>query len=190
MKTFLAFIAESKSATLYHSTPIENLHKILKSGKIKASHNGRVSTSRDKNYNFGDDAQLHLDQEKIARHQKITPTDWHMGGSVKQDKTQTDIDPDPTMRRDESEESVKGHISLKHAHTLSLHKNVIHNMSHPKDEHEEHIEKHPNDPDNMYRPATATSYKDRMKKWDSFKKLVAKRGLKLISHGKLADMYK
>ena len=191
MKTFVTFIAESKSATLYHSTPIENLHKILKSGKIKASGNGRVSTSRDKHYDRNwhqADATIHLDQEKIAHHQKITPTDWHseVGGSVKRDKKQPQEYRDEDMRRAESEESVKGDISLKHAHTLSLHKNVIHDMSHPKTEHEEHIEKHPNDPDNELRAvlgATATSHKERMKKWDSFKKLVAKRGLKLTSHG-------
>ena len=196
MKTFVAFIAESKSATLYHGAPIDVVHKILKSGKIKASRNGEVSTTRDKHLNWGSEGgnggTFHLDQEKIAHKQKITPTDWHSekAGSVKKDKKQDEDDRDSGMKRSESEESVKGHISLKHAHTLSLHKNVIHDMSHSKDEHEKHIEDHPNDPDNMYRPATATSYKDRMKKWDSFKKLVAKRGLKLTSHGKLADMYK
>jgi hypothetical protein len=190
MKTFLAFITESKSATLYHGTEIDNIHKILKSGKIKASRNGEVSTTRDKHLNWGNlghrgGGTFHLDQEKIAHRQKITPTDWHSekGGSVKKDKTQDEDDRATDMKRSESEESVKGHISLKHAHTLSLDKDTMHSMSRPKTEHEKHIEDHPNDPDNWLRPATATSYKDRMKKWDSFKKLVAKRGLKLISHG-------
>jgi len=196
MKSFLQFCAESKSATLYHGTYIDNVHKILKSGKIKASRNGEVSTTRDKHLNWGDfggdGGTFHLDQEKIAHRQKITPTDWHSkkGGSVKKDKTQDEDDRDTHMKRSESEESVKGHISLKHAHTLSLHKNAMHVMSYPKTEHEEHIEKHPDDPDNKYRPANPDSYKKRMKKWDDFKKLVAKRGLKLTSHGKLADQYK
>jgi hypothetical protein len=186
MKTFITFIKESKSATLYHSTDMESLHKILKSGKIKASRNGEVSTTRDKDlhYNRGD-AQIHLDQEKISHNQKITPTDWHSnkGGSVKKDKSQDEDDRDEGRRREESEESIKGHVSLKHAHTLSVHKDEMKRMSRPKDEHEEHIEKHPHDPENWMRPATATSYSERKKKFDAFKKLVAKHKLKLVTHG-------
>jgi hypothetical protein len=185
MKSFLAFFAESKSAPLYHSTSIDAVQKILKSGKIKASHNGQVSTTRDKNLNFHPDATFTLDQERIAHNQKITPTEWHSkkGGSVKKDRKQDENDRDSSMARSESEESIEGHVPLKHARTLSIHKDIVHSLTKPKTEHEQHIEDHPNDPDNWMRPVTPTSYKERIKKWESIKKGAAKHGIKLTTHG-------
>ena len=83
MLSFNEFVTESKSAPLYHGTDINTIMKILRSGKIKASSNGRVSTTRSPTESaYTNEGYFVLDQLKLSYNRKITPTDWHMGGSL------------------------------------------------------------------------------------------------------------
>jgi hypothetical protein len=112
---------ERKMADLYHSTDAEFLPKILAAGQLTPGRNEYVSLTRDKNYNYGaltadETAVFVIDQAKLAYNRKIEPYDWHMS---------TDDDPedyarDPADRRSESEERVKGPLSLKYVKEIQL----------------------------------------------------------------------
>ena len=113
---------ERRMADLYHATNAEKLPAILKSGHLVPGRNAYVSLTRDKNYNYAkieseETAVFVLDQPKLAYNRKIEPYDWHMS---------SDDDPeawarDPELdRRSESEERVKGPISLKYVKEIQL----------------------------------------------------------------------
>lgn len=181
MKRFREFILEGRDADLYHGTDeIDNVHKILKAGKIKASANKRTSTTRDERYarEFGKGGgYFKLNQTSISHRQQIKPTDWHMGGSVKSKEDNDYRDKD--MRRSESEESVKGDISLKHAHTLVVDKDAYESMTGPKTEHEKGHEEAKKKGEHYFGPGNHNTYKNRMRKSKDFHDLVKKHGLKL-----------
>jgi hypothetical protein len=177
MKSFIDFISEQNRADLYHGTPFDNLHSILRSGKIKASDNGHVSLSRDKKYvesGHGDEAYFNLNHETLKHHHKIIPTDWHMGGSVK-GKHHEDGMQDVKSRRSESEESVKGHIPLKHVKELVVQSKHYNELVGPKTDYEKDIEAEP-DMAWLYKGNT---YKDRLQRVKKFHSALKKHGIKL-----------
>lgn len=181
MKTFKQYIEEQSRADLYHGTPFENVHSILRSGKIKASDNGRTSLSRDRRYvesGHGDEAYFKIDHDSLRHNHKITPTDFHMGGSV-YDKHFEDDMRDPDQRREEAEESVKGHIPLKHVKELVVHRRHYDELAGPETEHEKEVArmiKHKEPGHQLFKGMT---YKDRMKEANKFHKQLKKHGIKL-----------
>lgn len=181
MKKFSDFITEQSRADLYHGTAFENVHGILRSGKIKPSDNGRTSLSRDKKYvesGHGEEAYFKINHDSLRHNHKITPTDFHMGGSV-HDKHHEDDMRDPKQRREEAEESVKGHIPLKHVKELVVHKKHYDEFAGPETEYEKEAA-HAIDSKHelawMYKGST---YKDRMKDVNKFHKQLKKHGIKL-----------
>jgi 5'(3')-deoxyribonucleotidase len=119
-------LLERKMADLYHSTDIENLPIILKSGALVPKRNEYVSLSRDKNYNFASlgtsgTAVFVVDQARLVYNHKIQPFDWHM--SDEEDPEDWARDPE-LERRKESEERVKGPISLKFVKEIWLPKSL------------------------------------------------------------------
>jgi len=122
MQRFKTFIAEQSRAPLYHATHTDNVHDTLKAGKIDPSENGHVSVSRSEHYAKGwSKVHWKIDHDKLKHHSKIQPTDWYMGGSHKNSPARhDDNERDTSLRRHESEESVKGPIPLKHVTHLSL----------------------------------------------------------------------
>jgi len=115
-------IDERKMADLYHSTDAEFLPKILAAGQLTPGRNAYISLTRDKRYNYGavsaDEAvQFVIDQAKLAYNRKIEPYDWHMDPDDN-DKEAWARDPDD--RRSESEERVKGPLSLKYVKEIQL----------------------------------------------------------------------
>ena len=113
---------ERKMADLYHSTDAEFLPKILAAGQLTPGRNEYISLTRNKRYNFGavashEAVQFVIDQAKLAYNRKIEPYDWHM------DPDDNDVEAwtrDPAERRSESEERVKGPISLKYVKEIQL----------------------------------------------------------------------
>jgi hypothetical protein len=134
MRTFREFLIESKSASLYHGTSLDNVHSILKRGYIQPSENGHVSTTRDRRVaekTFGSEAHFVIDQQKVGHRQKITPTDWsHETGAVPHDKSQSEPK-SFVASRGESEESVHGAISMKHVKELVIHAKHWHELTKP-----------------------------------------------------------
>ena len=181
MKNFIDFLNEQSRADLYHGTPLDNVHSILKSGKIKPSDSGRTSLSRDKKYvesGHGEEAYFKIDHDSLRHNHKIIPTDFHMGGSV-HDKHYEDGMRDPSQRREEAEESVKGHISLKHVKELVVHKKHYDQFAGPESEFEKtaaHAIKHKEDGHQFLHGLT---YKDRMKNINKFHKQLKKHNIKL-----------
>lgn len=177
MKSFVTFLNES--GPLYHGTSFDNIHKILKKGSIDPSdEHGHTSMSRDKHMihkSYGSEAYFQFDKDKIRHNQKVVPTDWHMGGSVKDKSARHDDNMrDSSFRRSESEELVKGKASLKHATHLVVNKKHWDHFHRPEDEHEKHAaHEMKNDPDGawMYQGLT---YKDRKKEIDDFHKHLKK----------------
>lgn len=183
MKTFRQYITEAKTAPLYHGTAFDNVHAILRDGKIKASSNGRVSTTRDirsAGSAFATEAYFVLDQQKIGYRQKIKPTDWSTGGSVAHDKSQ--IEPTNLVgRRGEAEESIHGDIDLKNVIALVVKKEDWVKLTGPKTGKEKNLEKEVSATDDKMKWLyDGTSYKDRAKQAKSFKALLSKHKIKLI----------
>lgn len=183
MKTFRQYIAEAKMAPLYHGTAFDNVYSILRDGKIKASGNGRVSTTRDirsAGSAFATEAYFVLDQQKIGYRQKIKPTDWSTGGSVARDKSQ--IEPTNLVgRRGEAEESVRGDIDLKNVTALVVKKIDWTELTGPETGKEKNIEKEILAVDDKMKWLyDGTRYKDRAKRAKSFKALLSKHKIKLI----------
>jgi hypothetical protein len=181
MKRFIDFIDEQSRADLYHGTPFDNVHSILRSGKIKPSDNKRTSLSRDKKYvetGHGTEAYFKIDHDSLRHNHKITPTDWHMGGSVR-DKHYEDSMRDPRFRRSEAEESVKGPIHLKHVKELIVHKKHYDELTKPETDFEKeaaHEIKTKSDDAWFYKGMT---YKDRMKDVKKLHAGLEKHGIKL-----------
>jgi hypothetical protein len=116
-------IDERKMADLYHSTDAEFLPKILAAGQLTPGRNAYISLTRDKHYNYGavsaDEAvQFVIDQAKLAYNRKIEPYDWHMDADDDNDREA--YARDPGERRSESEERVKGPLSLKYVKEIQL----------------------------------------------------------------------
>ena len=112
---------ERKMADLYHSTDIDNLAAILKSGQLTPGRNVYVSLTRDKNYLFAKDSSLEyavfvIDQAKLAYNKKIEPYDFHMSDEEDPEDFARDVE----ARRSESEERVKGPISLKYVKAIMM----------------------------------------------------------------------
>lgn len=178
MLSFIDYIHESKSAPLYHGTSLDNVHEILKSGKINKGEHGHTSTSRDRKETeqiFGDEAYFKLDQQKIAHRQKIVPTDWHAGGSIKGDESRHDNWARmPEHRRAESEEAVKGDIPLKHATELVVKKKHWDELNAPETDYEKKrkadVKKYP---ENAWL-VKGLLHKDRVAKVKEFHKNLAK----------------
>lgn len=192
MKTFKQFresLIEGRDADLYHGTSFKHAMKILRSGKIHASYNGHTSLTRDRSFarsfshrhdtGFDHNPGVHfkVNQRTLSQTRRITPTDWHLGGSVKDEKHAADRD--HSERRSESEESVKGDIHLKHVHTLVMHKDDYHAMAGPKTEHEKAHEKAAKEGRTEMLPGSASSHRTRMKKTKEFHSLLDKHGIKL-----------
>jgi hypothetical protein len=187
MKTFKTFadsLIEGRDADLYHGTSMNKAIKILRAGKIHASYNGHTSLSRDKSVaktfaNKSDDHPVvfKVNQRTLSQTKKITPTDWHMGGSIKDERGSKSRD--TTIRRSEAEESVKGDVHLKHVHTVVMHKDDYHHMAGPKTEHEKAHEAAAKRGESEMRPGSASSHRNRMKKTKEFHSLLDKHGLKL-----------
>jgi hypothetical protein len=138
--------------------------------------------TRDKSVasNYGHEGvHFKINQRSLSQTKKITPTDWHMGGSVKDGKNKKDRE--PIMRRSEAEESVKGDVHIKHAHTLVMHKDDYHRMAGPKTEHEKAHETAAKKGEEKpwWIPASATSHRNRMRKTKKFHSLLDKHGIKL-----------
>ena len=115
-------IDERKMADLYHSTDAEFLPKILAAGQLTPGRNDYISLTRDKRYNYGavtaDEAvQFVIDQAKLAYNHKIEPYDWHMDPN---DNDKEAYARDTNYRRSESEERVKGPLSLKYVKEIQL----------------------------------------------------------------------
>jgi len=183
MIKFKQFISEGRDADLYHGTSMSRAMKILRSGKIHASYNGHTSLTRDKStaqtfaHKSDGPVIFKVNQRTLSHTKKIIPTDWHMGGSVRDEKHAKDRETE--MRRSESEEAVKGDIHLKHVHTLVMHKDDYHAMAGPKTEHEIAHEAAAKRGEYEMRPGSATSYRNRMKKTKEFHSLLDKHGIKL-----------
>lgn len=181
MKTFIQYIEEQSRGDLYHGTPFDNVHGILRSGKIKPSQNGRTSLSRDRRYvetGHGDEAYFKIDHDSLRQNHKITPTDFHMGGSV-HDKHHEDSMRNPEQRREEAEESVKGHIPLKHVKELVVHKKHYDEFAGPETKFEKdaaHAIKHKEEGHEFL---MGTTYKDRMKHVNKFHNQLKKHNIKL-----------
>ena len=116
-------ITERKMADLYHSTDADKLSAILKAGQLTPGRNAYVSLTRDKNYNYANTGSLEsasfvIDQAKLAYNRKIEPYDWHMDSNGDNDEDAWARD--PGERRSESEERVKGPISLKYVKAVYL----------------------------------------------------------------------
>lgn len=145
--SFSNYIIEGRDADLFHGTSIDSVHSILKDGHIKASSdNNHVSLSRSedhaKEHSMGE-AYFKINQRTLSHTHKITPTDWHMGGSIKGSERHDDWSRDKENRRSESEEAVKGNIPLKHAHTLVINKKEHDRMSPEKrEELHGHLKRH------------------------------------------------
>ena len=112
---------ERKMADLYHSTDIDNLAAILKSGQLTPGRNVYVSLTRDKNYLFAKDSSVEyavfvIDQAKLAYNKKIEPYDFHMSDEEDPEDFSRDIE----ARRSESEERVKGPISLRYVKAIMM----------------------------------------------------------------------
>ena len=112
---------ERKMADLYHSTDIDNLAAILKSGQLTPGRNVYVSLTRDKNYLFAKDSSVEyavfvIDQAKLAYNKKIEPYDFHMSDEEDPEDFARDIE----ARRSESEERVKGPISLRYVKAIMM----------------------------------------------------------------------
>lgn len=176
MKSFKNFIVEDvKNATLYHGTAFDNVHHILKAGHIDPSdEHGHTSTSRDHKTiekTYGEEAYFKLDKNKIKHNQKVKPTDWHMGGSVK-DKSPRHDDwaRDHSSSRADSEELVKGKIHLKHATHVVVNKKHWDHFTGPETKEEKEASNHiKNDKETAWLFHGLT-YKDRMKKVKEFHK--------------------
>ena len=117
---------ERKTADLYHATDFKNLPDIIRSGALIPGRNQYVSLTRDKRLNYGRDIVREMvvfiiDQAKLAYNKKIEPFDWHQ--SSEQDPEWMARDPDE-YRRAESEERVKGPISLKYVKGVILPKRL------------------------------------------------------------------
>jgi hypothetical protein len=128
------YIEEQARAALYHGTHHDNVSNMLRKGKIEPSdESGRTSTTRSKHHVKDYHVHLKIDHDKLKHHSKIQPTDFHAGGSIgKSDASRHDDDTrDKEQRRSESEESVKGSISMKHVTHISVHQSV----------HEKHFRK-------------------------------------------------
>ena len=178
--SFCDFIIEGRDADLYHGTTMNNAMKILRSGKIHASYNGQTSLTRDKSVasTFGNEGvHFKINQRTLSQTKKITPTDWHKGGSVRDERGSKSRD--TTMGRSEAEESVKGDVHLKHVHTLVMHKDDYHAMAGPKTEHEKAHEKAAKEGRTEMLPGSASSHRTRMKKTKEFHSLLDKHGIKL-----------
>lgn len=171
MLSFNEFVTESKSAPLYHGTDINTIMKILRSGKIKASSNGRVSTTRSPTESgYTDEGYFVLDQLKLSYNRKITPTDWHMGGSLEDNADKMEVDHE--MRRSESEESIKGDIPLKYVKELvinSKYKNLSPTITPQEQEWEDDIKRNP-----KLVNLVPQRYEDRIKEIQPFLKLMKK----------------
>ena len=114
-------LLERKMADLYHSTDIDNLAAILKSGQLTPGRNVYVSLTRDKNYLFAKDSSVEyavfvIDQAKLAYNKKIEPYDFHMSDEEDPEDFARDIE----ARRSESEERVKGPISLRYVKAIMM----------------------------------------------------------------------
>lgn len=175
MKTFKQFLVESSYTPLYHGTLFRNVHKILTDGHIAPSESGHVSLTRSKKYVEGaygeGEAYFKFDKDRVKHNSKITPTDWNMGGSV-HDKHHDDYMRDESFRRSESEEAVKGKVSLKHATELIIHKkhwDALHKGETPSEKNVRMMSK--KQPENRWL-YQGLQYKDRMKESRNFKKLL------------------
>jgi len=187
-KKYKDFLQEAKSAPLYHGTPWLRVLSILEDGKIHPSHNGEVSASRTERYvrgNFGKESYFILDQLKISHNQKITPTDFGAGGSVKTDP-RDDLIGDQELaiaggvRRTEAEESIKGAVSLKNVDALVVQriiwKEQIKKMTAVEKDLETRIKKDPN----VLIFERGNRYKDRLNRVKKIKMLLKKYKIKLI----------
>lgn len=181
MLKFTDYINEQSRADLYHGTSLDNVHKIMKSGKIHPSDNGRTSLSRNKRYvetGHGDEAYFKINHDSLKHNHKITPTDWHMGGSVR-DKHYEDNMRDHSQRRSEAEESVKGHVPLKHVKELVVHKKHYDELTKPETDFEKeaaHSIKSKDEHAWLYKGMT---YKDRLKKVNKLHSHLKKHNIKL-----------
>ena len=122
------FITERKMADLYHYTPIFNVVSILKSGKINPSSEvydqasyGWTSLTRNSYYDTAATsrspipARFVIDQGMLANNHRIEPYDW-----VFDPKGEAEQDDETELRRYESEERVKGPISIRYIKSIDL----------------------------------------------------------------------
>lgn len=177
-----SLFCETRYAPLYHGTSsIDNVQKILKGGKIKPSANGRTSLTRDKRYaettHGQGEAYFHVNQETLRHRQHIHPTDWNMGGSIPDKHHEDDLRDPNGARRSESEESVKGHIDLKHVHKITIHKKRWDEMHAPESDYEKEAAHSIKSKDDMAWLHKGNTYKDRKKYTNTLKKNLKKHNI-------------
>jgi len=156
---------------LYHGTKVDNIPRILNSGAISPSANGRTSASRDRKRvetSYGEEAYFVLDQRKIANRQHITPVDWKYGANIVKDTEP--FDPGALSDREDSEESIKGPVKLNSVLEL-----VLNVTPTPGEEMiEQDIEQHPEHLEFVQ----GMRYSDRMNEYKQYAKQFAKLGIK------------
>lgn len=187
MKTFKQFLAENNRQDLHHGTSLENAHKILRDGHIKPSANGRVSTTRNVRYarewaSFDNHpVTMVIDGNTLRHNHEVKPTDFdHHGGRYDTGRYKESFEPS-SGRRSESEESVKGHIPLKHVKELHMKRKDYEGMtSKKKTKSEEDL--HKIDPKRTDPFLAGAHYEDRMKEAKEFHSNLKKHGIKLHLH--------
>lgn len=185
MISFIQYLSEESHNVLYHGTPFDNVHSILKSGHIEPGEaDGHVSTTRDHNMvkkSFGSEAYFKFNKDSIRHNHKVIPTDWHHHGGVT-DKNSARHDSHlqgEFAKRSDSEEVVKGKLPLKHATELVVHKKHYDELTGPKTKFEHEIDtelKHDKTNAWLYK---GMRHKDRIARSKEFHNLVKKHGLKL-----------
>jgi hypothetical protein len=189
MKTFkqlVEYLAESNRQDLYHGTSPDAVHQILRDGHIKPSDNGRVSVSRSNKYSTDwskisnhHHAVIVLNGNSLRHNHQVRPTDFdHHGGSYDKRRFLDGMEPSLGAGRTESEESVKGHIPLKHVKEIRLHRDYYNQFTNKKmTKSEKEIRKE--DPKREHWLYRGLHHEDRMKEVKEFHANLKKHNIKL-----------